>query len=282
MHLINVFNGLSDVNLEGNSPSAQNVENVLNGASLSIVIPARNEQDRIENLLEKLIAEIPPYLEVEIIIANNSDSADQTQNIVQDFQNRNPQFNIKLINTEFGVSNARNGGADQSKNDYILFLDADICFAPGFVKAALVDMLKNGFDLAGVLIESNTDNLVDCILIAAYNQFQSVMKHTSTPFCTGAALLVRRNVHQQIGGFDAGMIYGEDADYAQKVVREGKVFGFLPQRVIYDMTRFEKTGRFQLIRIYVRTGIHYLLTKEYPLEMIKVYRKSRSGRPYGG
>lgn len=157
-------NGPFTDNLNPGKSAELNIEQILRETSLSIVIPARNEQGTIEALLDRLASEIPQYLNAEIIIANNSDPGDQTEAVVELYKQIYPQMSIRLINTRRGVSNARNGGAAAAKNEYIFFLDADARFRPGFIKRALANMKESGLDLGSFDLEPNTDNRVDRVI----------------------------------------------------------------------------------------------------------------------
>ncbi len=90
--------------------------------SISVVIPAYNEEKYIGKTLESLLQ--PECKgELEIIIVN--DSYDDTEEVVTKFQKTHD--NIVLINQKErkGLSAARNRGAQEASYPIIAFLDAD-------------------------------------------------------------------------------------------------------------------------------------------------------------
>lgn len=84
---------------------------------VSIIIPAYNAEKYIALAIESAIRQT--YKNIEIIVVNDG-SKDSTVEIVSRYPN------VILVSTENkGVSNARNVGIEQSKGEYLFFLDAD-------------------------------------------------------------------------------------------------------------------------------------------------------------
>ncbi len=112
--------------------------------SVSIIIPAYNEEKRLPDTIEKIIDFVNKYkLNAEIIVINDG-STDKTAEIVLKY-NKN---NIRLINNEknMGKGFCINRGVMESKNEIILFSDADLSTPIEF----LIPFLKNhemGYDI---------------------------------------------------------------------------------------------------------------------------------------
>jgi len=94
---------------------------------VSILIPARNEEKNIGNLLKDI--QNQDYTNIEVIVFNDQ-SSDKTANIVQDFSKSDQR--IKLINSEIlpngwlGKNYACHALSNHAKGEYYLFLDADV------------------------------------------------------------------------------------------------------------------------------------------------------------
>ncbi|MBN2664541.1 MAG: glycosyltransferase [Bacteroidales bacterium] len=94
---------------------------------ISILIPARNEEKNISNILNNILAQ--NYKNFEVIVFNDM-SEDNTKNIVENFTKTDSR--IKLINSQklpegwLGKNNACFEMSKVAKGDYFLFLDADI------------------------------------------------------------------------------------------------------------------------------------------------------------
>src|SRR3989344_4265557 len=65
--------------------------------SVSIVVPAYNEENNIITTLTSLIKLNYPKNKLEIVIVNDG-STDNTKNLVHGFTSKNKDFDIKLIN----------------------------------------------------------------------------------------------------------------------------------------------------------------------------------------
>lgn len=118
---------------------------------ISIIIPAYNASKFINNSLNsvKRIKDIKGQIEVVVV---NDGSKDNTESIVLKYIHDNSNMNIKLISQENkGVSNARNNGIKHSKNDYLIFLDADDLLDENFLSE--FNMINENFDIFIYLFE---------------------------------------------------------------------------------------------------------------------------------
>ncbi|MFD1814795.1 glycosyltransferase family 2 protein [Rhodococcus gannanensis] len=99
--------------------------------SLSVVVPAFNEEDTITATLDHLFAQID---EIDEIVVVNNNSTDRTEDVLREFQVRHPK--LKVVNEpRRGVSFARNTGLNAATSDVIARLDADTLAQPGWARA---------------------------------------------------------------------------------------------------------------------------------------------------
>lgn len=97
------------------------ITNKIDKISISIIIPVHNGEQTISRCLESIIDQ--KYENLECIIVENN-SCDSTLDLCKKYERKN-SF-IKVLTTDIkGVSNARNIGLDEAKNDIIIFCDAD-------------------------------------------------------------------------------------------------------------------------------------------------------------
>ena len=86
---------------------------------ISIVIPLYNKEQQIGKTLESVFAQ--SFQDYEVVIVNDG-STDKSVEIVEGMADKR----IRLINQKnSGVSAARNKGIQESRGEYIAFLDAD-------------------------------------------------------------------------------------------------------------------------------------------------------------
>ena len=90
-----------------------------------IVIPAYNEKDNIERVVDNLTANYPQF---DYVVVNDG-SKDNTKAVCNVLAETHSQ--VKCIHKDNGgVSSARNRGIDEAKGEYILFMDADDTYKP--------------------------------------------------------------------------------------------------------------------------------------------------------
>lgn len=119
--------------------------------SISILIPARNEEENIGTLLEQLSTF--EYSMLEIIVYNDN-STDNTENIIKHWTEVTP--NIKLINGEtlpkgwLGKNYACHQLAEAATGDILLFLDADVSVKKGVIKRSIHYLQKHELHLLSI------------------------------------------------------------------------------------------------------------------------------------
>ena len=105
-----------------------------NWPMVSVLIPARNEEENIGAILEDLL--IQEYKNIEIIVFNDQ-SQDKTPEIVQNFARLDKR--ISLINSGglppgwLGKNFACHSLSQVAKGDYFLFIDADVRASDGII-----------------------------------------------------------------------------------------------------------------------------------------------------
>ena len=120
---------------------------------VSIIIPAYQEEKRIERCLKSILAST--YKNLELIVVNDG-STDRTEEIVRRLMDeaRPGEAVIRLVNIPNGGSaHARNVGLRSSRGQFIGFTDADDMIHPQMIKR-LAESLRRGNDFAvcGLLI----------------------------------------------------------------------------------------------------------------------------------
>ncbi len=97
---------------------------------LSIIIPACNEENRIQNTLDQYIVFFTKnYKEFELILIPNA-CKDKTEEIVREYGENNPNLKYKIVKEKIGKGGALIEGFKIATGDIISFVDADNATSP--------------------------------------------------------------------------------------------------------------------------------------------------------
>ena len=127
---VTIFNFISDPKLRRVNKQYTNL--------VSILIPARDEEDNILTLLTSIHQQ--DYIDYEVIVLDD-DSSDHTYAICAEFAAKHPAFKVikgkELTGQWLGKNYACHQLAQQAKGEYLLFLDADEQIFDGLINSAV-------------------------------------------------------------------------------------------------------------------------------------------------
>ena len=215
--------------------------------SLSIVIPTKDEEVLLPRLLRSIEAQT--LQSVEVIVAD-AKSEDRTREIAK-------EFGARVV--EGGMPGpGRNRGAEAANGDLIFFFDADVQLPhERFLEDAVQEFEARKLDIATADVWPINGTPYDEFSHNVYNKYVRLWgdKHPHAP---GFCILVRKDVHRAINGFDERVLFLEDHDYACRASKVAK-FGFLTDTQIHVSTRRqERDGRWSMGWKYVMAELHYL------------------------
>ncbi len=216
--------------------------------TLAIIIPTKNEDENLGNLLRDIKNQsLQPN---EVIIAD-AQSTDRTCEIAED-------FDAKVV--DGGLPGpGRNRGAEAAKSDIFMFIDADArLFDTDFLKDAMHEFEERELGIAGCDLVPVTHRLFDRFGHRVYNWLVRRWEK-KRPHAAGSFIMVRSSIHDRLNGFDEDILLAEDRDYTFRANKISK-FGMLNEVEIgVSVRRFDKDGRLKTIIKYLAAELHYRL-----------------------
>ena len=210
---------------------------------VTIVIPCKNEENYIGNLLGDLFLSVE-IGEVRIIIAD-ANSTDNTRHIIKEWSHG---LNIEIIQGG-QVSEGRNNGAKLVTTPYILFLDADVrLFSPTAIYDSVQCMHQENLDLVTLSPKNYGKEWRASILFYLFGLFNKVMTKF-TPFAIGAFFLTRRSMFEVFGGFPNK--YDTSEDYILSKKYDSTKFKIVNHYFGQDERRIKKLGYLGMLRYMV-------------------------------
>ena len=205
--------------------------------TLSIIIPTLNEEKNLPFLLESIVKQT--YKNFEVIVVD-SFSTDKTKLVVESFKEKLP--NLKFFQKKLkNVSQARNFGASLSKNEFLIFFDADVKIENFFLEE--INKKINQYNLDALTVWNRTEKgwknkLIFLLLNLSMSLFQKIK-----PAANGPCIIVKKIVFNKVNGFDEKIVFGEDFDLIQRLTKVKAKFAVFSKPILYvSARRFEKEG----------------------------------------
>lgn len=181
----------------------------------SIYIPAYNAEKTIQEVLKSVFNQSLPFDEVIVI---NDCSKDNTLNCLKIFND------IKIINNKEnkGLSYCRNIAIQNSKNDFIASIDADVVLDKYWFEKISKHLNNDIVLVGGNLKEKYTDNIYNYWRSIYYKQNWGSTDIKDPAFVFGCNSIQNKLVWSKINGYDQELkSNGEDIDYSLRVRDKG-------------------------------------------------------------
>ena len=187
---------------------------------VTVIVPVYNSERYLENTLQSIFNQ--DYRPLEVIVVDDG-STDNSAKIARSFKNIQYVYQVNQ-----GPSAARNAGITIAQGSFIAFLDSDDTWMPHKLSLQVNYLLNNpnvGFVVAHrrMLIEQG----IEKPLWYKEHLFQK------DAVCFGAsAMLARSNTFQEVGLYNPGYQFGENAEWLTRAKDADVRYAILPETLL--------------------------------------------------
>ncbi len=199
--------------------------------NISVIIVNYNTADLLCACLKSLFSQ-QEFIE-KIIVVDNA-STDGSQDMAE---KEFPQVFLIKSKENLGFAKANNLGLSHAKGRYIYFLNPDTKVMPGALKAMEKFMGFHSYiGLAGTKILNPDKTLQESVETRYPGQKYAkdfLRLKGSVAWVSGASMIARKDVIDDIGGFDEDFfLYAEEVDLCLRIRKKGREIGFIEDAVI--------------------------------------------------
>lgn len=246
---------------------------------LSIVIATYNRSAMLMQTLQSIVEQTLPCQQWECVVVNNN-SSDSTAADFEAFAARYPDYNLRMVlETNQGLSYARNRGIRESEGEYIAIVDDDERIAPEFVASyvALFDNLPDAVAAGGPIVAEYPTGRPRWMSAFTERPIANTMyfgdevrEFPRGRVPGGGNMALRRTAVRRYGVFDTSLGYvgeslvgGEESDLFERLqIAEAKYY-YVPKAVMYHIIPKEKLTLEYLRRLSYNVGVSQLRRARY-------------------
>ena len=235
---------------------------------VSIVVPVRDEEASIRELLDSLLAQTRPPDE---IVITDGGSIDATPQIIEEYIRKGAP--VRLIRAGAALpGRGRNLGAAQASHEWIAFTDAGIRLANNWLETLIAKAESdNSIDVVYGSWSPVTNTFFKQCAAIAYVPPPSSHNGTITRPRFIASTLLRREAWEKVKGFPEDLRSAEDLLFMDRVENAGYRFVFEPRaQVTWDL-RPTLWSTFKRFVVYSRNNIRAGLFRQWQSPIIMRY-----------
>lgn len=246
--------------------------------TLSIVIPAYNEEALLGRCLEAVLAEARRAGgEVEIVVVDNA-STDGTRAVAE-------RYPVRVVNEpKKGIVEARHRGLIETTGDLVANIDADTVMPSGWITCVRAQFASdpNLVALSGPVefegLPRWQQTLVHASYLLAYPFYLVINDVLNVgSILQGGNFVFRRSAWLAAGGYDRSIeFYGEDSDVARRLRPFGKVKWTFALPMVGSGRRFSEAG---FARSAIRYSVNFLSTTFLRRPVDRTHTDVRTPRP---
>lgn len=236
---------------------------------ISAIISTYNREKYLPGVLDSLKKQTLPKDQFEIIVVNNN-SVDNTESIVLSFRDANPDIPFfYCIETNQGLSYARNRGIKESKGEYVTFIDDDAFLHEDYLNKVVDYFEAHPKSVAlGSKILLHYEDIVPKwenkylnSLLGYFNPGDQRFEFTRKDYPRGSNMSFRTSIFEAVGDFNVNLgrvgrnlAGSEEKDMFRRIYNQDKVVGYIPDALVYHCVPLERTTTEFIRRQALGTG----------------------------
>jgi glycosyltransferase involved in cell wall biosynthesis len=235
---------------------------------VSVIVPVRDEEDSIRELLDSLLAQTRPPDE---IVITDGGSVDATPQIIEDYKRSGAPVN--LIRAEAALpGRGRNLAAAEAQFEWLAFTDGGIRLERKWLEALITKAEEDkSTDIVYGSVEPVTDTFfTECAAIAYVPPPKPQEDVIARPRFIASSLL-RRAAWAKVNGFPEHLRSAEDLLFMERLEEAGYRAVFEPRAQVYWRLRSTLQSTFKRFLVYSLNNIRAGLFNQWQARILFRY-----------
>ncbi len=230
---------------------------------VSIIIPTKNLGSMLDKCLTSVF-NLTTYPNYEVILIDNGTTEPEAIEVMKKWQAKEPnRLRCFPLNVAFNYPIINHFAVQKAKGKYLLFLNNDIeVITSDWIEGMVEQAQRSSIGAIGTLLLFPNDTVQHAGVVGGlfyscshghrdfklgemgyFNQLNTVNNYSAL---TGACLMCRREVFEEVGGFDENLAVNyNDIDLCFKMINKGYKNLYLPHVVLYHYE--SQTRGFELL-----------------------------------
>jgi len=248
----------------------------VNVSLVSIIIVNWNGLKYLHECLSSLFNQT--YSHIEIILVDNASTDGSVDFVKENF----PSVKIVQNSKNLGFAEATNIGIMKSKGELITLFNQDAIADKGWL-ANLVEEIKSSEEIAAVAGKVYywgdkygkdavfcTWSKIDPYTAMPYN-FAGNDPKAAVDYLTGCAMLVKKEIIEEIGPLDTGyFLYFDETDWCARVIRAGYKLIYVPNAIVWHVVSGSLENQQIKSEYMIRNRIRFAL-KNFDLKYMPMF-----------
>jgi glycosyltransferase involved in cell wall biosynthesis len=195
-------------------------------SKVSVIIPTYNRGDVVLRALRSVFAQ--DHAVDQVIVVDDGSTDDTIERVERNF----PEVEL-IVQTNHGVSHARNRGIERARNEWLAFLDSDDEWLPGKITAQLSAIVSDGISRVCHSDEIWVRNGRRVNPMHKHRKYGGDIFLYCLPRCvmSPSSVVLHRSVVEAVGGFDETLPVCEDYDLWLRIASQTTVL-YVPEKLL--------------------------------------------------